>query len=406
MGASIARSSALTESHITGLESVDAATLTPLVRQALGSETVEVTDWDIQRIHGGAAAGYMGGSAVHRISGQARDKGESRRWSLILKVLYPDMTRNQPAQVNYWRREAHAFESGVLEGLPDGVQAPQCFGVVDQPDGEAWIWMEDVREDTLKTWSLEQYGRVARLLGQLNGAYLAGECAVPPQPWLRQRSWLRDSEARRVADRARSLDQLRNSLDHPLVRRAYPPEAVDLLERDWEDHRRLGKMRLLDALDRLPDTLCHNDAFRRNLLLRYAPDGGLGAVAIDWDLVGIGWVGGEITKLVSHPLVLQRVSHTEARERDQIAFEGYLEGLRDAGWRGDSRQARFGQIAEAAIRLRRVEVSLFLDESHYAWLEGVFGLSMVDATDWVREFLLDNPYESWVEEAWELLDQL
>jgi hypothetical protein len=31
---------------------------------------------------------------------------------------------------------------------------------------------------------------------------------------------------------------------------------------------------------------------------------------------------------------------------------------------------------------------------------------MVDAADWARELLLHNPYESWVEEAWQLLDKL
>jgi hypothetical protein len=38
----------------TQLQSIDSATLTPLVRQALGSETVEVIDWDYQELHGGA----------------------------------------------------------------------------------------------------------------------------------------------------------------------------------------------------------------------------------------------------------------------------------------------------------------------------------------------------------------
>jgi hypothetical protein len=42
------------------LQSIDNATLTPLVRQALGSETVEVTSWDIQQVYGGSAWGVAG----------------------------------------------------------------------------------------------------------------------------------------------------------------------------------------------------------------------------------------------------------------------------------------------------------------------------------------------------------
>jgi hypothetical protein len=34
---------------------------------------------------------------------------------------------------------------------------------------------------------------------------------------------------------------------------------------------------------------------------------------------------------------------------DAIAFEGYLAGLRDAGWRGDARLVRFGYAATAAL---------------------------------------------------------
>ena len=137
----------------TTFQSIDIPTLTPLVRQVLSSETVEITDWDIQQIHGGAAAGYMGGSAVHRVSGRCHDNGHTAEWSFILKVLYPDVDRGQPAQYNYWRREAHAFESGLLEDLPVGLVAPRCFGVVHQPDGECWIWMEDVQEGIGESWT-------------------------------------------------------------------------------------------------------------------------------------------------------------------------------------------------------------------------------------------------------------
>ena len=73
----------------TKLQSIDEATLTPLVRQALGSETAEVTDWDCQQVHGGFAFGSAGGSAIYRISGRGYDRGATADWSLILKVLYP-----------------------------------------------------------------------------------------------------------------------------------------------------------------------------------------------------------------------------------------------------------------------------------------------------------------------------
>lgn len=45
------------------LQSIDRATLTPLVRQALGRETVDVSDYRFQEIHGGVSGG---GVPLHR----------------------------------------------------------------------------------------------------------------------------------------------------------------------------------------------------------------------------------------------------------------------------------------------------------------------------------------------------
>jgi len=397
----------------TQLQSIDRATLTPLVRQALGSEAVEVTDWDAEQIHGGAASGNIGSSAVHRVSGHGRDQGDAVEWSLILKVLYPQAHRDQPSDYDYWRREAHAFESGLLDDLLGGLAAPRCFGVVEHPGGECWIWMEDVADEIRsadepgRTWPLEHYGVAARHLGHFNGAYLTGR-PIPCYPWLRRRSFLHDYAIRRAASRAQALTQLHSSLDHPLVRRAYPPDVVDTLSRRWEEREKLQTVSL-DALDRLPQTLCHNDAFRRNLLTRSAPDGSPQTVAIDWDLVGIGWIGQELTKFVGHPLALFGVDGAEARERDRIAFEGYLEGLHDAGWRGDRRHVRFGQTALFATRATTpfaTLLALYTDESRYAWVKQTFGVSIEELADHWAERYRHPPFGYWEEEARELLDEL
>ena len=45
------------ETQTAQLAAIDHATLTPLVQSALGSKTVEVTDWDVRQIHGGGGGG-------------------------------------------------------------------------------------------------------------------------------------------------------------------------------------------------------------------------------------------------------------------------------------------------------------------------------------------------------------
>jgi hypothetical protein len=51
------------------------------------------------------------------------------------------------------------------------------------------MWLEEVLEQIGQQWPLEQYGVVARHLGQFNGAYLV-DGLLPNWPWL-SLGWLR-----------------------------------------------------------------------------------------------------------------------------------------------------------------------------------------------------------------------
>ena len=190
------------------------------------------------------------------------------------------------------------------------------------------MWLAEVT-DEIGEWPLERYGLAARHLGQFNGAYLVGK-QIPNQPWVSQ-GWLRGWVAR--WDHTRDL--FRRSLDHPLARRIYPGDTPERFFRLWEEHEFL-----FDALNRLPQTFCHLDAFRRNLFAVQSAEGNEQTSAIDWAFAGEGAVGEEIAPLVTASLVFLDVDVTHARELDNIVFNGYLNGLRDAGWRGDERQLR------------------------------------------------------------------
>jgi hypothetical protein len=81
------------EAHASELDAVDQAVLAPLVRRALNSEAVEVTDWSHEQLHAGIGAG----TAIYRFTGQGRDKGQTVPWSLILKVLRPTADGDDPS---------------------------------------------------------------------------------------------------------------------------------------------------------------------------------------------------------------------------------------------------------------------------------------------------------------------
>jgi len=374
------------------LATIDQATLTPLVQSALNRQTVEVLDWGYEQLHGGAGLG----TTIYRFSGGAHDQGQKVPWSLILKTLCPAEDNTNLSAWNYYKREADAYQSGLLDDLPGGLVAPRCFGIVEHPDGSCRIWLEDVGEEIGSHWPLEHFGVVARHAGQLNGAYLV-ERSLPSWPWLSS-GWLRGY----IALSAPAVPLIRNSLDHPLVRRTWPGDASARLFRLWEE-----RDLFLDALDRLPQTLCHLDLFRRNLFARKTADGDDQTVVIDWAFAGRGAIGAELVPLVLASFAFFEIDLDQIQTLEDIAFEGYLEGLRDAGWRGNPRQVRLGYTA-ASLRFRFAELNramdMILDESQHPFLEQLFGRSMEEIQDhWAQ---VGSLCDSLTDEARELMDIL
>jgi len=369
---------------------VDRATLTPLVRQALDRERAEVTAWAYKPIYGGAGAG----GSIYRFSGAARDGDEELSWSLILKAISAIPQRRSLSSPGYWRREPEAYRSGLLYDLPGGVTAPRCFDVVEPAEDACWLWLEEV-EDRFGAWPIEQYGVVARHLGELNGTYLAGR-PLPAAPWLSER-WMRNY----IEPAAPIFDRLRGSLDHPLIRRLLPGDAADRLLACWEDRERY-----LSALEQLPRTFCHLDAFRRNLFARLAPGGREEIVAVDWSYSGIGAIGEELVPLVGGTLAFDEIHVSQAQELDQIVFEGYVQGLRDAGWDGDPRLARLGYMAGLQIRYTLGGLGEFLvvvfDEKRHAGIERALERPIEEIMDLGRAAVAQ--YAVLCQEVDELLD--
>src|SRR5512136_1328606 len=113
------------------MQDVEQAYLTNLVRKALDRPGLQVTEWKAEALHGGVEWN----SAVFRFRGQASDGVESLPWSLILKVVRPSEKASEPAGIWYWKREALAYQSGLLHTLPGGnVTAPACHLVDERPD--------------------------------------------------------------------------------------------------------------------------------------------------------------------------------------------------------------------------------------------------------------------------------
>jgi hypothetical protein len=257
----------------------------------------------------------------------------------VLKVLRAPTagTTYQALAVEGWNREVLTYQSGVLADLPAGLAAPCCFGI-GEGAGLVWLWLEDLADAVGPRWPIARFALAARHLGRLNGAYLAAR-PLPDYLWL-QRTLLRWRVRRNEAFWA-AFEALR---DTPWGRRCWPDDLAGRGLRLWQ-----RREALLDLLDRLPQTLVHGDADRRNLFARQGPAGDE-TVAIDWAFTGIAAVGEELVNLVvASALWFQTPAETLPELADQC-LDGYLAGLADAGWRGDPQWARAGFIVAAALR--------------------------------------------------------
>jgi hypothetical protein len=237
----------------------------------------------------------------------------------------------------YWRREVLAYETGLLASLPGSLRAPNCLLVAPRTDGSVALWLEDLRDAPGERWELARYGLAARHLGQTQGAYLAPR-EPPGNEWL-SRNWLRDYLSQRDGDLELVNDA--GAWDHPLVRSWFPSPPIDRLLAMRRD-----QARFLDALDRLPRTLCHLDLHPRNLFA----DGEDATVAIDWAFAGIGAIGEDAGNLVPDSVLDFHVDPAQLDDLYALVATGYDAGLRDAGWDGPVATVRLAMAASIAAK--------------------------------------------------------
>jgi hypothetical protein len=314
------------------LQNVDSAFLTPIVQKSIDDQNAVIVNWTYTPVNGGFGGG-MGGTYIYRFRGDVQTKSETKPWSLMLKIVRarPD---EDPASTHYWKREVEIYQSRLLENLPGRFLAVRTFGVLEYPDEAGWIWMEDLTQAVSQPWSLEQYGRVARHLGQFNGLYLTTR-PIPSDPWL-STEWLR--KIFQVVQ-TRTLE-IQNMLKAPTLQDILPSDAETQFLRLWSERERF-----LSALDNLPQTFCHQDAVARNLFARYGSDGEYDTIAIDWAYAGRAAVGMEIVAPLVIALIWMEVNIVEASNLAGLMYDNYLLGLQDSGWTGNEQQVRLGFAA-------------------------------------------------------------
>ncbi len=322
---------------------ITADVIEQVAREALDDATATIAHWSVQPLGGGSSEEFAAGG-ISRVSCSVATKHGVTDWSTIVKVIqtasagFGDVTfvLDDPQGWDYARREPDAYRSGLLEDLGSGLVAPRCYRV-DEDASEIMLWLEDLPDEGPSTWSLERYRLAARHLGRFNGLYLESR-ELPSYPWLsrgRVRDWLRVGEP--------GIRAMREGRRPGLLSTWLSDKTVDRIEHLWHE-----RSRLVDALEGLPETLCHHDAQRRNLGSRQV--GGVEqTIAIDWQMVGIGRPGEELAPFIAVPLQYLDVPVDDVGAFESVAFAGYFDGLRDAGWDGDEEQVRLGFLIGASV---------------------------------------------------------
>ena len=166
------------------LRSINKSRLSSVVRQALNRNNFQIQGWRARNLDG--RAGNPISLGLYRFEGVGVDHSDWLDWSVILKVIQSPSNLgysnygdgDDPTQWNYWKRELLVYQSGWLEGLPEGISAPHCYEAVEMPGSIAGMWLEDIKDTYTSSWPLHRYALAARHLGRLNGIYISQACSA------------------------------------------------------------------------------------------------------------------------------------------------------------------------------------------------------------------------------------
>jgi hypothetical protein len=299
---------------------------------------------------------------------------------------------HDPRRWTYWCREPLAYQHDLAGAYAvAGLTAPACRGVyVD--DQEAVLLLEWVEGEPGETWPEAAYGSAAEALGRAQAPFLRGR-PLPEVSWL-SRGFLREYSSEKPVPWELLDDD--DAWAYPVVRQTFPAglrEGVLFVHACRE--------RLYQISESLPRTLCHLDFWPKNLFRR--PDGQI--VVIDWSFAGAGAVGEDAGNLVPDAAFDHFIAAADLPDLEQVVFDGYLNGLRAAGWADDPRLVQLGMWSSAVKYdwLAALTLAQVRQDRQYRY----GGAGEIDAVFKFRErsrVLLFNA--QWARRAVELADRL
>ena len=333
------------------LQQLTAAELALVVQNALRDDQAWPLTWEFEALDWTRNPATVG---LFRLAGIARSSGGGEvPWIVVLKVVADvDMTgdpqidryTHEPEGINYWKREALAFSSGLLIGWPGPLVPVHCYRVEEVSKSQAWIWLE-AREGAgpHALWTIEQLASAAYDFGALAAQWQSKLPDVRHYSWLAQR-WLRGWVG---LVRIFAVDHF---LDHdgcgngsavePFLNESTRRRIAELIS-DADD--------LLAGFESLPVTLAHHDPQWGNLFAAAPDESPARTVAIDWGFIGLAPVGSDLGLHIGQDIMSWGIDQRRTAEHDQASTTAYVSGLQDYGWNGDVNSVKFAHATAAAL---------------------------------------------------------
>ncbi|MTI94716.1 MAG: aminoglycoside phosphotransferase family protein [Firmicutes bacterium] len=279
----------------------------PLLQALSNMLGVQVSDvaYESELLQGGDVG------EVSKISGQAFSNEGSYPFSLVLKKQQKWDRHGDP---ECWRREYEIYRHGLDQKLLQTIKLPRCYLLQESGD-LTQIWMEYIEGKTGDDLiHAPELALAAERLGKLQADFHKN--GKHDLPFLRSYPAVRSSFDLWWGDIKKELgteiEDFPEELRHTLNDFAARAES------------------LLDAMDKLPLTICQGDFYHDNIIFKPGLDG-TDIYVIDWDCAGYGRMGEDAVDILMEAFVYSDRDVSLMPDFKKCIIDGYLRGVQSGG---------------------------------------------------------------------------
>ncbi|MFL5756636.1 MAG: phosphotransferase [Chloroflexota bacterium] len=257
---------------------------------------------------------YLPGRSVEHVSGTAklRDGGHAD-WAVVVK-------RTDGPGLRAARRELNSYRIGLADPAPDiGLRAPALLAWDEGPE-HVELWLEPLADELGGVWRASRFGIAAAHIASWDARM---QTFPLPPTFDSEDAWAeRHGQPHRVHEGVAEVEAFRSV-----------PGASELMALlDDEGFRRTEALitstpARIERLAAYPQTLLHHDLVRSNLFAI----GEASTAAIDWENVGRGPFGVDLTPLVIGSVRRGEASANDMVEIERVVIDAYVHALAEAG---------------------------------------------------------------------------